>query len=695
MPEIKVTDEQGNTHVFPDGSTPQMIAKAMHVRVQGDKGLAPKSTVSALQNATVSARPPGVTTWLEDIQSDVSHGTGLTFPGRVLSAMGAPGTERGVPPQVAEMMPGGGTIQGAAKMGHGIGRAVQGHPILGGNEAMQGFMQAVAPVAAMNPAFLPTMVAYGVGGAAINKGLTAVGVDPDTAEFIQNVILMKGGKDIIEGAIRKTTGRDVDLLKLPKEQIKNVAVAVRDHMTAQHTPKGKHIPAPKRAVANKRQEYLANSISETASGSGIDPQTSAKAVEPWLRQAAADNPSVLKVITDRKNPVDSLKGQYAMYNLAETALEKQYQGVVDRHPNLKTQLISIKNLWLQADPILEEVLGKDTTGINDMFRSINKPHTFAEWDNMRRKLGELSKKTYDSAPGSDSVLNQVAALRKAADVVRNGLYDQVQEITKEDLRPLKSAQGYLIEHKWDLYKSTKGVGAEHQLATGPAPSKRAWVARWMEASGDKGGIGIPGAGHLFKRWMGTKAERIQGNLRNFYRDLPDATPEPKGEPGQPGATFTSRQNPTPSRPGLPAGARQAQIPTFKQLLLGPPAPAPFMQTPPFNPGTAKMKLNPSRLEAAQAAQAADAPASRGFTVDAEGKAVPVPAGQLPGKVEKGPAPRPPNKGKGKYSQSKKGKGKDSQSEKGPAPRPQSSVVPQPSPSEQSEMWSDETARHYG
>lgn len=32
MPEIRVQDEQGTVHVFPDGSTPEMIAKVMNVR---------------------------------------------------------------------------------------------------------------------------------------------------------------------------------------------------------------------------------------------------------------------------------------------------------------------------------------------------------------------------------------------------------------------------------------------------------------------------------------------------------------------------------------------------------------------------------------------------------------------------------------------------------------------------------------
>jgi hypothetical protein len=32
MPEIRVTDEQGTVHVFPDGSTPEMISKAMNLK---------------------------------------------------------------------------------------------------------------------------------------------------------------------------------------------------------------------------------------------------------------------------------------------------------------------------------------------------------------------------------------------------------------------------------------------------------------------------------------------------------------------------------------------------------------------------------------------------------------------------------------------------------------------------------------
>ena len=48
MAEIQVTDEQGNTHIFPDGSTPDMIAKAMNVNL-GNAASAPTDTRNAPQ----------------------------------------------------------------------------------------------------------------------------------------------------------------------------------------------------------------------------------------------------------------------------------------------------------------------------------------------------------------------------------------------------------------------------------------------------------------------------------------------------------------------------------------------------------------------------------------------------------------------------------------------------------------------
>ncbi len=59
MPEIKVTDEKGITHVFPDGSTPEMIAKAMKVKYNGPAPAStpPASTDPMLPNGELRASP--------------------------------------------------------------------------------------------------------------------------------------------------------------------------------------------------------------------------------------------------------------------------------------------------------------------------------------------------------------------------------------------------------------------------------------------------------------------------------------------------------------------------------------------------------------------------------------------------------------------------------------------------------------
>ena len=50
---IRVQDEKGVTHVFPDGSTPEMIAKAMHVKVQN----APPAPSTDLSGRTPTGEP--------------------------------------------------------------------------------------------------------------------------------------------------------------------------------------------------------------------------------------------------------------------------------------------------------------------------------------------------------------------------------------------------------------------------------------------------------------------------------------------------------------------------------------------------------------------------------------------------------------------------------------------------------------
>jgi hypothetical protein len=145
--------------------------------------------------------PGGVGGWLENLESDIRHGTGVTAPGRGLRAMGAPGTESGVSPAVGETI--GGPIIGPVRVARGLKQALgpyAGEPadlsseLHGVNEAVRGGFQTLAlPLAATNPAFIPTMAPYAVGGELAQRGLEKAGVSPEAAELTSNIALLGGG----------------------------------------------------------------------------------------------------------------------------------------------------------------------------------------------------------------------------------------------------------------------------------------------------------------------------------------------------------------------------------------------------------------------------------------------------------------------------------------------------------------------
>jgi hypothetical protein len=138
MPDIRVQDEQGNIHVFPDGSTPEAMAQAM-----GVKPPAPQQTLAQLvrakypgayddmkdtdlesavlakhpeysdlprtqapgsqqqapswagQATSIGPQKKGVLPWLQNVEGDIKSGSSNTLPGKVLSFMGAKGTDVG------------------------------------------------------------------------------------------------------------------------------------------------------------------------------------------------------------------------------------------------------------------------------------------------------------------------------------------------------------------------------------------------------------------------------------------------------------------------------------------------------------------------------------------------------------------------------------------------------------------------
>jgi hypothetical protein len=142
----------------------------------------------------------GVGGWLEDLEGDIRHGTGVTAPGRALRTMGAPGTESGVSPAVGETIAG--PIIGPIRVARGLKQALgpyAGEPadlsseLRGLNEAIRGGMQTVAPALITQPEALAAIPAYGLAGELAQRGLEKAGVSPEAAELTSNVALLGGG----------------------------------------------------------------------------------------------------------------------------------------------------------------------------------------------------------------------------------------------------------------------------------------------------------------------------------------------------------------------------------------------------------------------------------------------------------------------------------------------------------------------
>jgi len=138
MPEIRVQDEQGNIHVFPDGSTPEMMAQAL--------GVKPPTPINE-PTASISAAPTGAKAWLNSAENDIRYGGQQTMLGKILHAVGAPGINRGVSEDVANQVAG--PLIGPIQAAQGVSNMGK-HPVSGALQAGAGVLNALSPALAFS-----------------------------------------------------------------------------------------------------------------------------------------------------------------------------------------------------------------------------------------------------------------------------------------------------------------------------------------------------------------------------------------------------------------------------------------------------------------------------------------------------------------------------------------------------------------
>jgi hypothetical protein len=137
---IKLPD--GSYGKFPTSASDDQIRTVLASQFPKDFAAA---KASAAPTDTISARPGGVRTWLQDLQGDIQYGSGNTLPGRMLKAAGAPGINKGVSEGAAQQVAG--PLIGPANTALAA-MDIPKHPISGTLRTLGGVLQTAGPATA-------------------------------------------------------------------------------------------------------------------------------------------------------------------------------------------------------------------------------------------------------------------------------------------------------------------------------------------------------------------------------------------------------------------------------------------------------------------------------------------------------------------------------------------------------------------
>jgi hypothetical protein len=236
---------------------------------------------------SMSARPNDFHSWLQDVQGDVKNGTHSTWVGSMLSKFGAKGTEYGVAPGAAKMMPGVSALTGApaalegaidvkravaptlTDIAHGVNpvsaAAAHGEDAkkleIAANKTVAGTFEALGPAAMLQPEALAVITPAMAAQQMAVKAAAAMGADPDTQEMVGNVAAIVAGRQVHEAL---------------NPVIERFGVAVNKNTAAEteYTNRSRNLETSRGQAAEVHQRALDAAQAE-ADGKGTPQQTDA------------------------------------------------------------------------------------------------------------------------------------------------------------------------------------------------------------------------------------------------------------------------------------------------------------------------------------------------------------------------------------------------------------------------------------
>jgi hypothetical protein len=270
-------------------------------------------------------------------------------------------------------------------------------------------------------------------------------------------------------------------------------------------------------------------------GDNFIPQDSAATTGSVIRQAAADNPAIAQTATVKGSTPNNIAALQAIFQKANTALEVPHAATIAQHASVPADVTGVQAAVGQSFPqSLAGVSPEDATAIQQLQQRLGTVNTLGGLNDLRQWLNDEAAAGYkqDGVAAARGTATK-AGIRTAADAARNAYYDQLQQASGVDFRPLKAQQSALLDQQEGAAKLGQTLSAQQAIADEPKSPQEVFGNALTGGRALKAGP-LAGTTQLITEKLLGRTPLTQPNylIRKFLSDLPDPTPQapPVGAP---------------------------------------------------------------------------------------------------------------------------------------------------------------------
>jgi hypothetical protein len=268
----------------------------------------------------------------------------------------------------------------------------------------------------------------------------------------------------------------------------------------------------------------------TGMGKDYFPKDVAQSVGTPLRQAAADNPAIVKAIRSGA-PEDALAATQSLLDKAKDVIDQQHQAALQPVAN---QPFDIKPVQAAVSfpESLEGFSPNDAAAVADLKDRLGKVDTLQGANDLRmylnRELAPSFRKNAIAAGRSSSV---DSAMSDALSKLRSVYYDQLEKASGQDFTAAKRTESSIMKAQEALGNAAPQLASKEALIQEPK-SLKTTVADALTGARTLRGGPISGTAQLLaEKGLGeTPLGQVQAGLQRFFSKLPEPTRAPVATP---------------------------------------------------------------------------------------------------------------------------------------------------------------------